>query len=458
MKNPDSTDRMRLTLRNFASFSVAMLAIEFVMMGSGAVDLLMITPKGVDYVAAVGLADVIVLGVFSFFTGLVHVFGSRLAIAEGERSTARRLPILVAAGLPLVLAFQIVGLLASLVIPTILRTAGQDPRIIPLIEDYIDVRLYGILLTVVAACIGMALRTCGAKSDAVRLLILGFFANAGLNWVVLYTGAQRFFDSPSSAVAWSTVMAQGLMIPIGAWLLIRLLRRRREPLVRPAKKAVTTEFRSMSGTSCGLGGRLMNDYMSAVIPLLFIGTLGAETVAATAVAIKIYTLYCRVPQACFETSFIFYGYAYGSDRAGLLSWVRKLMAYSAVPTGISLALVVLAAPWLVAAFSGDGIDLAQSKLIFYASMISIPFYFFDQFFARMISVHQRGNTLFLSSLLAYVVTIPLAWWSVFQLESAFLAIASRGVANLIVGVAFWHLLQKYIREEQLPLPVSVPVR
>ena len=89
-------EHTRLTLRNYSSFSAVIFALGMISAGFGALDLIMIAPKGLDAVAATGQGDVLVATAYALLLGVVDVFASRLAIAEGGGTTSRRLPVLLA--------------------------------------------------------------------------------------------------------------------------------------------------------------------------------------------------------------------------------------------------------------------------------------------------------------------------------------------------------------------------
>lgn len=432
----------RLTKRDFAGFAGMMLLLEFVIVGMGAVDLLMITPFGVTHIAALGLAELITIAVFAFFTGLVHTYASRLALAEGEGELARRLPVLAGASVLLLLLFQLAGQGIGWVMEPALHAMRQDPGIVPLVGDYVGVRFDGVAPALVATALGVTLRVCGAKRQAVLVLVAGFVGNIVLDYAFLYTPALGFFASPESGVATATVLTHCAMVPLGAWFLVRLFRERGERFAAPSARAVLAEFASLSPTACGVGARNINDYLSSTLPILFIGTMGAGAVVATAVATKVYTLYCRIPQSCFEAAFVFYGYAGSSARSVLLRTRTAVMSYSAAVTAVTTAGVLLASPWLLLAFSGEGVDRTLTQWMFLAYMVSMPVYFFDQILARFLTVHQRGGVLFATSLPAYLVALPLAWYAAFVLDSAFLAIASRGAVFALSALYFWWVLRR----------------
>ncbi|CAL9337236.1 hypothetical protein SUDANB121_00204 [Nocardiopsis dassonvillei] len=432
-----SADHTRLTGRAFAGFAGTMLPVEFLVVGMGAVDLLMIAPLGMVHIAALGLADLLAVALFAFFGGLVHALGGRLAAAEGAGELLLRLSAVGLAALVVLGAFQLAALALVPLAAPLLALAGQDPLIVPAVADHLAVRLCGLAPALAAVALGTALRVCGSRGAAALVPAVGFAANLGLDHAFLYTGAAAWFPSPEAAVAWATVAAQAVMIPVGGLLLYRVLARRGRRPARPTRRAVGEELRTLAPTACGVGGRHLNDYMGAVLPVLFIGTLGAGAVAATAVATRVYTLYCRLPQACFEAAFVFYGYAQGDaarERAA-----RTLTRYAGAVTALSGALAVAASPWLVAAFSGEGVDQGAARWLFFAYMLGLPPYFFDQLRARFLIVHRRGGVLAATSLLTYAVTVPLAWCAVFLWGSAFGAVAARGVgygaSALVLGRA-----------------------
>jgi multidrug resistance protein, MATE family len=435
-----------LTTRNYASFAAVMLAVGLMATGFGTVDLLMVAPKGVSHVAAVGQGSVILLGVSAFFLGMVEAFAGRLAVAEGAGTTARRLPVLAVTLLMTLVLCQLAALAVSAVTEPALTLFGQPRSLIPLVGGYMKVRLYGIGVAMLYTALNEALKTCGAKNRSLAALVLGLGTNAFFNWVFLYTGLARLFSSPETAVATSTVIAQTAMAGLAGWMFIRRMRARGERFARPTRAAVRTEFRSTTLAGVGVGAREVNDYMGSIVPMMFIGTMGVRTLAASVVAVNIYTVYCRVPQACFQATFVYYGYAVGRDGAAQAGTVRMLLTYAAVPTAAAALLMVAISPWLVAAFASPGLDRGLAVVLLVAYLLYQPAYLFDQSLATMLIVHQRGTVLFASSTLAtYLVTLPLAWYAVFVLHSAFLAIASNGVATAVQAAILWRMLRSEVR-------------
>jgi Na+-driven multidrug efflux pump len=436
----------QLTVQNYASFSLVVLTLGLVTVGFGTVDLLMVAPKGLTHVAAVGQGDLIVAGVYAFFIGVVDTFSSRLAVSEGEGRTGARLPVLVAALLVLLVPCQLLALAFVAGTEPLLSLLGQSREVIPLVGDYVAVRICSLAPVIVYFAASEALKICGAKNLSAWNLVAGFAVNAALNWVFLYTGFADSFSSPEAAVATSSVLAQTFMAVCGAWLFVRQMRARNEHLRRPTRPEVSAEFRSMARTAPGVGARHLNDYAGSLLPLMFIGTMGVHILAPAVVATKIYTLFCRVPQACFSATFVFYGYALGRDGSNLAAVLRRLRAYAAAPTVLATLLVLPCAPWLVAAFASDGLDKGLAQSLLFAYLLYVPAYFFEQFSGELLTVHQRGGLLFTAStLVTYALTVPLAWLAVSTLHSAFAAIAVKGLSTAVLALVFWRALSAYGR-------------
>jgi Na+-driven multidrug efflux pump len=438
----------QLTPRNYASFAAVMLGVGLVSTGFGIVDLLMVAPKGVNHVAAVGLGGLLVICITVFFLGMIETFAGQLAIAEGKGTTAQRLPVLATALLLVLMLCQLGGLVVAAGTEPVLTIFGQHRELVPLVGDFVHVRMYGLGVVLLYTALNEALKTCGGKSLSLAALIAGFAANACLDWVFLYTGFARFFASPESAIATATVGAQAMMACLAGWAFVTRIRARGARFARPGRTAVLTEFRSTALAGAGVGVRHVNDYMGSIVPMMFIGTMGVRTLAAAVVAANIYTVFCRVPQACIQATFVYYGYAVGRDRTVPASTVRTLLNYTAVPTAVAAIVVVAASPWLVSVFASAGLDRGSATILLMAYLLYLPAYFFDQSLSTMLIVHQRGGLLSTSSTLAtYLLTIPLAWYSVFVLHSAFLAIASNGVATVVQAMIYWRAFRGELQVE-----------
>ena len=154
-------------------------------------------------------------------------------------------------------------------------------------------------------------------------------------------------------------------------------------------------FAALLRIAPGVGARVLNDYAGTVVPILFIGTMNTSTVAATAVATKVYALFCRVPQAAFAACYVYYSYGIEEREKQPASEetrriVRRLLRYAAMPTAFALAATLAASPWLVQLFGGGGIDVSLTRCLLLAYMLFVPFYFFEQFYGELLTAPTSG--------------------------------------------------------------------
>jgi MATE family multidrug resistance protein len=447
-----------LTTRNYAGFATTIFLTGLVSVGFGAIDILLISPKGLDQVAAVGLGDVVNAGLTALLAiGVVDTFSSRLAIAEGRADLARRLPELAAALLVLLLVAQALAVLLSFAVEPGLRLAGQSRQLAPLAADFVTVRSCSLGFTILYAALNEALKICGLKNRSLLLLVAGFATNAVLDWAFLYTPLSGRFASPVVAVATATTGAQLLIACFALRIFLRRMRTRGERFTRPERAAVVAEARSMARNAPGVGARHFNDYAGTITVTLLLGTLGVQVLAAVTVATKIWSLFCRIPQACVSGTFVYYGYRLGQSGDDLPDTgrtppgtahplpgtARTLLRYAAIPTAVGAVTVALTAPWLVRLFAGAGQDERLTRSLLFAFLLTVPAYLLENHFGEILSVHQRGALLATASAVTtYTLAIPLAAVGVFVLHSSFLVIASGVIPSAVLAAVLRRSLHR----------------
>jgi len=429
-------DHTELTPRSMAGFSVSMFALGLISLGFGAVDLAMIAPLGLTHVAAVGLGEAIFTMIAAFVGGFTDSFAGRLAQAEGGGLTAERFPQLVGALLLVLLPIDVLLVAIALAATLLLRDLHQNAVLVPLAGSYIAVRLIGSVLNVGFAVSTLALRICGLQNVAVRILVVGLALNAVFDYGFLYGPLDGLFSSAEAGVAAATVLAQFAMGVIAVVLLRRSFDRRGEQFARPRWDAILPEAKSMGRVGLGLGIRHFNDYADATIPFLMLGTLSVGTVAAAA-ATKIWTLYCRVPQACFSASFVFYGYELGRDPDSTHRLPGRLVRYSAIPTAVGAVVFLLASPALALLFGGSHIGIGLTVALTCAFFLALFPYFYVGLYGELLSVRQEGAFLSTrSALVTYGLSLPLSAVGVFVLHSAFLAFGFGVIPTSVLAVMF----------------------
>ncbi len=414
------------------------MAIGIVSVGYGMVDMAMIAPLGVGHLAAVGQGELITSGVLALLMGLRDSFSSRLAIAEGEGKTAIQLPLLFISFLLALFPCQIFAWLLTYGASPFLHFLKQDQALIPGITAFLDVRLLSIIPVLTFIVCRETLKICGYRNVATINTVFGLAINAGLNWVFLYSSYSKFFSSPEQAVALATLGAQMIMAAVAIFILAREFKARNALWETPKVSELINMSTSILKTGFGIGIRHFNDYVGSIIPMMFIGTLGANVLAAAHVATQLYTFFCRIPQSCFSTTFIFFGYTLGRNPDEVRETTFILFKYALITTLVGFILFMSSSQYLVELFKSPGLDKKLAIQLFWAYLLYMPFYFVEHFFGEILSVKQQGKLLFYAStIITYCLTLPLAYYSVFILDSAFFAIASKGVSCAILAFIFW---------------------
>ena len=307
-------EHTELTPRSFASFGLMMLGLGLLSVGFSVIDTAMVAPFGLVQVAAVGLGESVVSLLLAFFAGFIDVFTARLARAEGAGQSDRVFPELLRAYLIVVGLMELLAVVVAAAVWVVLPLVVSDQALAHAARQYAAVRLLGVALVAALAGVREALKIVGARTGSLAVYAVGLGMNAALNAVFLHVMSGTLAGAATVAVAMATLVAQLFMTIIGGILLRRHLAVREfEP---PSAAMVREQAHTMAVRGAGVGVRHLNDYAGSTILFVMAGTLGVTWVAASTVASTIWTLFCRVPQACFGAAFVFYGYVSESGGGG----------------------------------------------------------------------------------------------------------------------------------------------
>lgn len=425
-------DYTKLTRKTFGSFAAALLAIELINVGYGLTDMAFIARFGLTYVAAIGVSDLVTLFFMSFFTGMVEVFALRLARQEGRGNGLSGLQQLAPIAFTVTALWSILAFLSSFLVSPLMDVIGTDYQVAQLADQYAFARLSGGLLTLLFALSSIALRIMGHRRLSVTIIAVGFIGNIVANYTVLYTPLSNIFTSPLQAVAVATMFIQAMMVCVGLGTLFHLAKHK--------NKAEESEEESLIlffKLSTSMGLRNMNNYAAAVVPFLLMSQLSVGTVAAASVAVRLWTLYCRVPQALIGSSSAFIGYAHGISQAEARATVRRVGVYVSVPSVAFAVFILACAPILAPFFGGQEIDRSQVWLLTAAYLVAVPFYIQEHLIAQTLAVEQQGAWISVaSSAVTYLVSIPIATLGVVFFESALVAILSGATASLLLSLVY----------------------
>ena len=433
------TEHTKLTLGSFASFSAAMLAIDSISVGYGVVDMIFVSAFGAVMVAGIGIGDFLTALYLAFFAGSVDVFASRLARRVGAGGGYTWLAPLFRGFLLIVLPWTLVGLLLAAVTPALLEAVGSDSALIGIASGYVLVRMIGVPFTLVLAASSAALRIFNRRGLSVMLVSIGFVLNIGANALFISSPLASLFPTPVAAVAMATLLVQVVTGGAAIVILIHFVRRhgaREEPnSVEDAHGRGLA--RDMLKTSVGIGLRQLNDYAASVVPFVLISRLDIATVAAAAVATRIWTIYCRVPQACLTAAGVYIGYARGVGLRSATALTRVTTAYVALPSIGAAVVFAITAPLLARLLGGEEVGISQVWMLTLCFLVAVPAYVLENLAGEILTVEQQGKWLSVSSsVITYTITIPIAIVGVLVLQSAAIAILSAAIASVLLAVVY----------------------
>ena len=432
-------EHTELTPRSFASFGLMMLGLGLLSVGFSVIDTAMVAPFGLVQVAAVGLGEAVVSLLLAFFAGFIDVFTARLARAEGAGQSDRVFPELLRAYLIVVGLMELLAVVVAAAVWVVLPLVVSDHALAHAARQYAAVRLLGVALVAALAGVREALKIVGARTGSLAVYAVGLGMNAALNAVFLHVMSGTLAGAATVAVAIATLVAQLLMTIIGGILLrCHLAVREFEP---PSAAMVREQARTMVVRGAGVGVRHLNDYAGSTIPFVMAGTLGVTWVAASTVASTIWTLFCRVPQACFGAAFVFYGYVSESGGAVAREVRRRIAIYSAIPMAVAVVVFLALSPALIWILTAGNLDTWTGMIMVAAFFIVVVPYFFEGLNGELLSVLEDGGFMsWTSTLTTWLGNIGFAAFGIFVLHSAFWGFAFAVIPTIVLGSAFtWRL-------------------
>ena len=163
--------------------------------------------------------------------------------------------------------------------------------------------------------------------------------------------------------------------------------------------------------------------------------------AASTVASTIWTLFCRVPQACFGAAFVFYGYVSESGGAVAREVRRRIAIYSAIPMAVAVVVFLALSPALIWILTAGNLDTWTGMIMVAAFFIVVVPYFFEGLNGELLSVLEDGGFMsWTSTLTTWLGNIGFAAFGIFVLHSAFWAFALAVIPTIVLGSAFtWRL-------------------
>lgn len=452
---------LRRELRATFALAVPLALTQLTQMAMGFVDVVMIGRLGPEAMAAGVVGTSVFFALMLVCMGVVMAVNPLVAQAVGAEEPAE-IGRAVRQGLWLatLLGLPLMALLSQA--ETLLRWAGQAPATADLAADYVQAILWGVLPNLWYTALRGFAEGLGRPRPILVVTVVAAFANAGLNWVLMF-GKLGFPALGLVGAGWSsaivmTVMFGGLLAVV---LGDRDFRRYADlgHLRRPDPVALRTLFHLgwPIGVSFGLEAGLF------ATTTLLIGLLGTAALAAHQIAINAASVTFMIPLGVAMATTVRVGQAAGrgdaegTERAGwtgialgaafmmcsaLLFWLRPewvVWVYLGEPTGDDLAVARAAAGLLgiAAVFQiADGVQATAAGALRGLKDTRAPM------IVGVVAYWGIGMTTALALGFGADLGTPGVWWGL-----------TTGLAAAAVGLSLWFRWR--VRQAA---PIAVPER
>ncbi len=420
-----------------------MLPAIFAIMGLDLFDTYLVSQLGTESLAALSFTIPVTSTLFALTIGLSIGIAAILSfsLGGGEHHKARRLTtdgLLISIIISILVA--ITGLLT--IQPLFIQLGanyalipesfhmGPRPDIMPLIEDYMQLRYFGLVFMLIPILTNSVMRSTGDMLFAGRLM---------LSWVILTalinTTLMLFIEAEPdlSSIGKGHLIADVIFSIISIFFLIK-----RERLLDFQIPELSDFY---ANCRCILRIALPATSMSLLTPLAlaiitsWVAFYGREAIASFGVIVRLETLALFLPMALSTSLPIFVGQNFGAgyiNRSNLA--IKKCMQLTIVTQLLIYLLLILAAKPIAHLFSESNtvINIITTILLF------LPIGYAGQGLVILVSsalnaIHRPKSALSLSLIRIFALSLPAAYLGAYfgSLTGLFIGLM---IANLIIGL------------------------
>ncbi|MSR22705.1 MAG: MATE family efflux transporter [Gemmatimonadetes bacterium] len=334
--------------------------VQVGLMSMGIVDILMVGRVSARDMAAVALGNLYFFAVTVFGIGVLLALDPVVsqAVGAGDREAAARG---LQRGLLIALALGVLTSLALLPAEAVLRVASQPAEVVPVAAGYILASVPGTAPFFVFVVFRQSLQAMGRVAPILGVALAANVVNLALNWMFIW----GHFGAPAMGAvgsAWaSTVsrwfLAVGLLAV--AWPVLR-------PFLLPWRPGVgqVRPLARMVALGAPVGFQMQVEYGAFALVGIFMGWLGAESMAAHQIALNLASVTFMVPLGIGAAAAVRVGQEVGRDN---LDGARRAAAAAFVlGTGFMLcttSLFLFLPAWLGRAFTNDPVVVGVAALL-----------------------------------------------------------------------------------------------
>ena len=438
----------QITISNFYLFLFSTLLLEFTNIAFGTVDMIMVSPFGLEVIGAVGYSEVLTMVTLSLFTGVTRIFQGEFAKLEASHEGNEKVASLFisTAFATLVAIVMFAGVVQ--LIPSVLALLKQPGSFISSSQEYLNIKVFQTPIIFIYSLIAICLRIKGIEKAVIGNLVFGLILNTLLNYYVLYVG--KLSTDPIWSVAMTSLVSYGIMLlNLSFYCYFKFRKKTKSFNFILNKKEVKNYNALYLRNSFSIGLRNMNDFMMSLAVMLAMGVMGAKVLSVYTIVSKIMQVYYRFPQAVCTTSFTFYNYSIGRKGRvkNLLKEGQRFVNWAIVPlTAITVALY-FARSAILGYFvqEKDLIDLGSQFLELY--LFASLFYLFEHLYSNYLNALHRTKVQFLISTgISYLFTVPLILLSVLYFESPESIVRAQCLGVSFIGFMYLWVYIKHVEK------------
>jgi len=340
---------------------------------------------------------------------------------------------------------SIVVMIGQLTIEPLFRSMGASDKVLPLIENYMRIWYWGMLVLVIPIVGNNIIRASGDTFTPGMLMIISAIINILLDPLLIF-GYGPFPALSIRGAAIATVIARG----IGMVLIINVLLRRKKLLTLfiPGLKRMLQTWRKIFYVAIPAAASILITPLSIGIIIRIISKFGEEAVAAFGIVSRIEMFALIVVNALGSVMIIFAGQNWGKEKYGRLLKGFYISLIFSLTWGMLLFIVAqLWAKPVASFFSGNyEVIMITAKYLLIVSF-SYGFQGILIIAANILDgINKPLPAAGLTALRMFGIYVPLAW-----LASVYLNLPgifwSAFMANLITGILSYFWLWRCLRKQ-----------
>ena len=422
------------------------------MMTLGFVDTWFISLLGTNQLAAIGFIIPVYMIYISIAVGIgmgISSITSRL-IGEQKHDTAARyvtdaqiLALLLSVVIAILLGFSIKGIFSAM---------GATEQVLPHIDNYMYVLIYGLPVIMIAIISGNTFRSIGAMKTSALMSTLMAVLNLALDPLLIF-GPGPFPEMGIKGAAAATVIAATTTCLVAVYILT--VREKLLLFTLPRLRHVRENWEELLQIAVpAMLANMMTPFAAAIMTAMIAG-YGAEAVAGFGVGARIETLCLLVVFALSATLPMFIGQNLGAGKGERAH--RALFGCLKFGIGFQVAVYVLLlvlSPYIAPAFSSDARVMQVINTFIYILPLTYGAHAVVVLVMVSLNVLRRPRlALFLIIIRLIALYLPLAYigslyWGITGL------FAGAAAGNVIAGVIAYRVIKKVCAGENSLLPVT----